>query len=123
MLVVRSGDADPIELHGARFIPGSAPSRGGTELAVWTVEVPVGPPGTAHRLDREEVLYVLAGRLAVSVDGESTTLTAGDTAAVPPGSVLAIEAVDAPARILACVRAGLVATLADGTVLHPPWAR
>ena len=121
MLVVRDGDVAAVELHGARFTSRSAPSRGGTELAMWTVEVPVGA-GTPHRLDREEVLHVLAGRLVVSVDGESATLAAGDTVSVPPGSLLSVEAVEAPTRMLACVRAGLVATLADGTRLSPPWA-
>jgi quercetin dioxygenase-like cupin family protein len=122
MLVVRSGSAEPVELHGARFTSCSAPSKGGTELAMWTVDLPAGAPGAPHRLDREEVLHVLAGRLTVAVDGEPVELAAGDTLAVPAGSLLSVAAAGAPARLLACVRAGLVATMADGTELSPPWA-
>lgn len=122
MLVVRTGSAEPVELHGARFTSCSAPSQGGTELAVWTVDVPPGAPAP-HRLDREEVLHVLAGRLTVAVDGEPVELAAGDTLAAPAGSLLSVGAVGAPARLLACTRAGLTATLADGTVISPPWAR
>jgi quercetin dioxygenase-like cupin family protein len=122
MLVVRTGEADAVELHGARFTSCSAPSKGGTELAVWTVDLPPGAPGAPHRLDREEVLHVLAGRLTVAVDGEPVELSAGDTLAVPAGSLLSVGAVGAPARMLACVRAGLTATMADGTVIRPPWA-
>jgi quercetin dioxygenase-like cupin family protein len=123
MLVVRGGSAESVELHGARFTSCSAPSKGGTELAVWTVDVPPGVPPAPHRLDREEVLHVLAGRLTVAVDGDPVELAAGDTLAVPAGALLAVGAVDAPARMLACTRAGLTATLADGTVIAPPWAR
>jgi quercetin dioxygenase-like cupin family protein len=123
MLVVRNGSAEAVELHGVRFTSCSAPSKGGTELAMWTVDVPPGTPAAPHRLDREEVLYVLAGRLAVEVDGAAIDLGAGDTLAVPAGSLLAVGAVDAPARLLACTRAGLSATMADGTVLSPPWAQ
>jgi quercetin dioxygenase-like cupin family protein len=123
MLVVRNGSAEPVELHGVRFTSCSAPSKGGTELAMWTVDLPPGTPPAPHRLDREEVLYVLVGRLAVEVDGAAIDLRAGDTLAVPAGSLLAVGGVDAPARMLACARAGLSATMADGTVLSPPWAQ
>jgi quercetin dioxygenase-like cupin family protein len=123
MLVVRHGSADTVELHGARFTSCSAPSKGGTELAMWTVDVPAGAPAAPHRLDREEVLHVLAGRLTVAVDGEPAELAAGDTLAAPAGSLLSVGAVDAPARLLACTRAGLTATMADGTVINPPWAQ
>ncbi|HEY6744998.1 MAG TPA: cupin domain-containing protein [Mycobacteriales bacterium] len=123
MLVVRTGSADPVELHGARFTSCSAPSKGGTELAMWTVDVPPGTPATPHRVDREEILYVLSGRLTVAVDGRSVELAAGDTVAAPAGSLLSVGAVGAPARLLACTRAGLTATLADGTVIAPPWAQ
>jgi quercetin dioxygenase-like cupin family protein len=123
MLVVRNGSAQTVELHGSRFTSCSAPSKGGTELAVWTVDVPAGAPGAPHRLDREEVLHVLAGRLTVEVDGDAVDLDAGDTLAAPAGSLVSVRAVGAPARLLACTRAGLTATMADGTVLSPPWAR
>lgn len=122
MLVTRIGSAEPVELHGATFTSCTAPSKGGTELATWIVDLPVGAPGAPHRVDREEVLHVLAGRLTVSVDGEPVELGPGDTLAAPAGSLLAVGAVGAPARMLACVRAGLTATMADGTVIRPPWA-
>lgn len=123
MIVVREGTVEPVELHGARFTPCSAPSQGGTELAMWTVDLPAAAPGVPHRLDREEVLHVLAGRVSVVVDGEPVELAAGDTLAVPAGALLEVGAAGPGARVLACTRAGLTATMSDGTVLNPPWAR
>jgi hypothetical protein len=40
---------------------------------------------------------------------------------VPAGALLSVRG-DGAARALACARAGLTATMADGSTLQPPWA-
>ncbi|MEN3360490.1 MAG: hypothetical protein V7637_4472 [Mycobacteriales bacterium] len=121
MPVIRSGSAEPIALDGVRFTPCSGPASGGSELAVWLVEFDGGGPGTPHHLDREEVLHVLSGSLRVELDGAAAEVAAGDTVLIPAGTLLAASS-SGPARALGCARAGLAATMADGSVLRPPWA-
>jgi quercetin dioxygenase-like cupin family protein len=123
MPVVKSGSIPSHALDRIRFIPCSAPSVGGAELAMWTVELEAGAQGVPHRLDREEVLYVLDGTFVVEVDGEPAELAAGDTVSVPAGALLSLRSARAGGRLLACARAGLTATMADGTTFQPPWAR
>jgi mannose-6-phosphate isomerase-like protein (cupin superfamily) len=123
MPVIKSGSRASHALDGIRFTPCSAPSAGGTELAVWIVDLEAGAAGTPHRLDREEVLHVLDGSLVIEVDGESAELTVGDTASVPAGALLSLRPRSARGRVLACTRAGLTATMSDGTTLQPPWAQ
>ena len=121
MPVIRSGSAESIALDGVRFTPCSGPASGGSELAVWLVEFSGGAAGTPHRLDREEVLHVLSGTLLVELDGSPTEVGAGDTVLIPAGTRIAAGSAG-PARALGCARAGLAATMADGSVLRPPWA-
>ena len=114
--------AQPFELHGARFHPLSSPSRGGTELALWQLHLKPGSTGVPHTIDREEVFIGLAGELLIMVDGEQTRLAPGVVLSVPAGSLLSAGTGAREARVLVCTRAGLSAVLADGTVLHPAWA-
>jgi quercetin dioxygenase-like cupin family protein len=123
MLVVKSGTTVPVNLHDVRFTPCSAPSLGGSELAMWTTDLQPDVPGAPHQVDREELVYVLAGTLHADLGGTVTELSTGDTLAVPAGVLFSLTAVGAPARLLACARAGLVATMADGTAVAPPWAQ
>lgn len=123
MLVVKSGTATPIHLHDARFTPCVSPSTGSTELAMWTTDLSPSTAGAPHQVDREELVHVLAGRLVATTDGATIDLSTGDTLAVPAGTLFSLSAVGGPARILACARAGLTATMADGTSLIPPWTQ
>src|SRR5690606_29796963 len=50
------------------------------KLEAFIAEFPVGAPESEpHQHGSEEVLYVLSGRLAVTVDGEEHLLKAGDS--------------------------------------------
>jgi len=50
------------------------------KMEAFIAEFPAGSPESEpHQHDSEEVLYVLAGRLAVTVDGEEYLLNAGDS--------------------------------------------
>lgn len=67
--------------HGECVLPYS--------LAV--AEVAVGGSTWRHRLDRDEVYFVIAGTGRLHVDADSRMLAAGDAALVPAGSVQWIE--------------------------------
>jgi quercetin dioxygenase-like cupin family protein len=120
--VSKSGTTTPVEIANARFTPAISPSLGGSELAMWTVEIPLGAPAPPHHHDRELIMHVLAGTLGGSIDGVAFELTAGDTLSVPAGATFSGGATgDVPARALACTRAGMVVTFDDGATMTPSW--
>ena len=107
--------------------------------------MPPGSKGVPHVVTREEVLFVLAGTLHVSMstppaNGRATTeegvpvrmkapeaATAagpGDAVIVPAGSTLRLDnRGDEPASAWVTTNAGLEAVLADGSRVTPPWTR
>ena len=122
MPVTKSGTTRTTEIFNARFTPASAPSLGGDELAMWTVELAPGEVAPPHQHDRELLLHLLSGRAEGSVGGTAVSLAAGDTLSVPARAEFTLGATGgAPARALACTRAGMVVTMADGTAMTPPW--
>lgn len=123
MPIYPHGDAVVHLLHGSRFSSYVAPSRGSGELCAWRLDVPAGSLGAAHRVSREEVLLVLAGRLLLSLDGDRTQVDAGDVIAVPAGSELRIDGGDADAAAWVTTTIGLEATTSDGQRLRPPWTQ
>lgn len=124
MPIIRAADATVTELHGARFTSHARPATGTGQLCVWQVDIGADTPGTAHRITREEVLVVTAGSLRVTIDGDTTTATAGDTVIVPAGATLRLDAEGArPASAIVATTTGIEAVLADGTRLAPPWTR
>ncbi|GAA1143630.1 mannose-6-phosphate isomerase-like protein (cupin superfamily) [Kitasatospora gansuensis] len=123
MPVIRSTQTTVHEIHGARFTVHANPTTGSAELCAWRLDVPAGTPGTPHTVSREEVLHLLAGSPDVVLDGERSTLAPGDTVIVPAGSSFCLDnSGDQPATAWVTTNVGLRATLADGTVIAPPWA-
>ncbi|QMU80091.1 cupin domain-containing protein [Streptacidiphilus sp. PB12-B1b] len=123
MPFVRSADAVTHEVHGVRFVSYANTAQGSSELCAWRVEIPAGTIGVPHTVSREEVLYVLSGSLRFSVDGDVAELSAGDTGIVPAGARFAIDNTGAhPASAWVSTGTGLTATLADGSLMAPPWA-
>ena len=124
MPVIRTADAVTHELHGARFTSYAAPARGSAQLCAWQLEVAPGSGGAPHRVSREEVLRVLTGELVFTIDGQVETLGPDDVAVVPAGSTVNVANPSGePATAWVTTTVGLEATLADGTVLSPPWVR
>jgi quercetin dioxygenase-like cupin family protein len=124
MAVVPAPSGPTHEFGAARFTSLATPSRGSTETSVWAVEIAPGPPGVQHRLTREEVFVVLAGRAQVLLDGERSRAAAGDAIVVPPGVPFALAAAgDEPLRALCCLPVGGQGQLEDGAPFTPPWAR
>jgi quercetin dioxygenase-like cupin family protein len=132
MPIVHAADAVVHDLHGTRFTSYAAPSRGSQELCAWRLDVPPGTPGQPHTVTREEVLFVLAGTLHVSLSGHPETIDAapaepsrpGDAVVIPPGSTLRVANQGTePASAWVTTNADLEAVLPDGTKLTPPWTR
>ena len=122
MPIHRSADAVEHRLHGTVFRAFASPSTGSAELCAWRIEVAPGTAGTPHRVSRDEVLMISAGRLTVSIDGVVDRAEAGDVLVVPSGAEFRADN-DGPVTAEAWVTtsAGFSATLPDGTTLTPPW--
>ncbi|MGW7207689.1 cupin domain-containing protein [Streptomyces sp. NPDC054837] len=123
MPVIRSSEAVTHEIHGARFVSYATPLTGSKELCAWRGEIPAGTKAPAHTVNREEIFHLLDGELLITLDGETHRITAGDTLIINPGATLSVEnPTDRTAISWVTTSIGLQATLADGTVITPPWA-
>ena len=124
MPVVPAPSVPTHELGEARFTSLATPSRGSTETSVWTVEIAPGSAGAPHRLTREEVFVVLAGRAEVSLGGVVSAAGPGDAIVVPTDVPFSLAAVgEEPLRAVCCLPVGGQAQLADGEPFTPPWAQ
>lgn len=123
MPVIRSSEAVTHEIHGARFVSYATPLTGSKELCAWRGEIPAGTKAPAHTVNREEIFHLLDGELLITLDDETHRITAGDALIINPGATLSVEnPTDRTAISWVTTSIGLQATLADGTVITPPWA-
>jgi quercetin dioxygenase-like cupin family protein len=124
MAVVPAPPTPTHELGGARFTSLATPSRGSTDTSVWLVEIAPGAAGAPHRLTREEVFVVLAGRAEVTLGEVVSAAGPGDAIVVPPGVPFALAASGEDAvRAVCCLPVGGQAQLPGGQPFTPPWAR
>lgn len=123
MPVIHSSEAVTHEIHGARFVSYATPLSGSKELCAWRGEIPAGTKAPAHTVNREEIFHLLDGELLITLDEEVHRITAGDTVIINRGATLSVEnPTDRTALTWVTTSVGLQATLADGTVITPPWA-
>jgi quercetin dioxygenase-like cupin family protein len=123
MPVIRSSDAVTHEIHGARFVSYATPRTGSKELCAWRGEIPAGTKAPAHTVNREEIFHLLDGELLITLDDQVHRITAGDTVIINRGATLSVEnPTDQTAVSWVTTSIGLEASLADGTVITPPWA-
>ena len=124
MPVIRASDTAVHRMHGTTFHAYASPARGSSELCAWRIEVPAHSRGVAHRVTREEVLYILSGTLRATIDDQPGDASAGDVVLVPAGSVFSAGNDTAePAAAWVTTSAGLAAVLPDGSWISPPWTR
>ena len=123
MPVIRPADATVFEVHGSRFTSYAATDRGSEQLCAWRLDVPPGTQGVTHRPDREEIVLVLQGQLHVTLDGDELDAVAGDAVLVPAGSAFRVDSRASGASAWVTTTPGLVAVMADGSRIAPPWAQ
>ena len=116
--------AKTFELDGFTFRPLAVPSRGSTELAIWSLELAPGARSEFHQMDREEVFVVITGKVSATVGGEEIAAEAGDAIIVPASTVLQIRngCPENPATLTAATSAGMKVTV-GGATFPPPWAQ
>ncbi|WP_214108104.1 cupin domain-containing protein [Acrocarpospora catenulata] len=124
MTTATLADAPVFERDGSTIRSLAVPSRGSTELAVWSLEFEPGARSPEHSVDREEVFVVQSGRLVAHVGGREHVAGPGDALIVPVRTMFWLgNGSDAePVRVTVCTSAGIQGTV-DGTVISPPWAQ
>ena len=70
--------------------------------------LPAGASSTPHRLAGSEVYVFLAGRGAITVDGETRRIGAGDVVYVPPRALQHVDSDGAEELVFLCI-------------VDPPW--
>ncbi|MFC0106483.1 cupin domain-containing protein [Kibdelosporangium aridum] len=123
MTVATRADAPHFEVEGYEFHPLAVPSRGSTQLAVWSITAAPGATSTPHQHDREVIFFVATGRMTGSIGGESFTAGLGDAIIVPPDTdfTLGNHSADEPASLTVSTTAGMQA-IVDGNTFPPPWS-
>lgn len=102
----------------------AAPSQGSRELSSWRVRMPAGAQGPVHSIDREQVWMPVSGSFAVTTEGRTEVVRAGQALILPAGVIRQIRVAQAPAEALVCMAVGGTAALPGGDERHPlPWAR
>ncbi|WP_411129243.1 cupin domain-containing protein [Streptomyces sp. x-19] len=116
--------APVFDRDGFTFRPLAVPSRGSTELAIWSLELAPGAQSEPHQMDREEVFVVLDGEVSASLAGEEVLAGPGDAIIVPAHATLRLRnaSAQAPATVTAVTSAGMKATV-GGATFPPPWAQ
>lgn len=93
-------------------------------LAVWRTEMAPGSVGPVHRVDRDQVVVVVAGRLTADVDGEPTSVSAGDALLLPTGARRQLSASGSAALVtITASLPGASAVVGNGDPVPVPWAR
>jgi quercetin dioxygenase-like cupin family protein len=102
----------------------SSPSLNGASLAVWRTEMAAGAVGPTHTISAEQVLVVVAGRLAVAFAEAEVQAGPGDSVCVPAQELRTLRnAGEEPLTFVAASAAGAVAQVDGGEPVVVPWAR
>lgn len=123
MPVITPPAAPTHDVGGARFTSLATPSTGSSQTSVWQVELDPATPATPHRLTREEVFVVLAGRAELRIDGRAAAAGPGEVIIVPVGVRFELTAGGPePLRALCVMPVDGQAQLEGGEPFTPPWA-
>jgi quercetin dioxygenase-like cupin family protein len=83
MPVIRHADSRRTETPNAVMTTLASPTQGGSQHAVWRVDMAPGAFGPEHAFDTDQVWTVLNGRARITVAEETTTVAPGDTVIMP----------------------------------------
>ena len=111
MLLKRAAACTPVTANdGCRLVELLHPRNDGVALpySLALAEVAAGERTLPHRLGRDEVYLVTAGRGRMHVDGEASEIGPGDAVLIPAGAVQWIEALGGD-------------VLAFAALVSPPW--
>ncbi|HRA33258.1 MAG TPA: cupin domain-containing protein [Thermomicrobiales bacterium] len=125
MNVFRASELAFIETPGANATAAIAtPSRGAEDVSIVRQRQQPGGGNPAHFHDREEVMIVTRGSVAVTLGGESVMLGSGDTLIIPARTAHQLSnAGDDEAEWLLVAPAGVGFFREDGERADPLWAR
>lgn len=116
-------DATTVTTPNATMTTYAAPSLGSAELASWRVRMQPGAEGPVHAIDKEQVFLPLTGSFAITINGDTTVVSAGQAAILPAAAVRQVRVADGPAEALVCMAVGGVATVPGSAEPHRlPWA-
>src|SRR3954452_15161081 len=121
MPLIAHDDAPVFDIPGATFTAYAAPSRGASQVAMWSVELAAGSTSAPHHMDCEELFFGQSGTAVAVVDGTEHPIGPGDCLVIAPGAEFCFRiGADEPFRAVACMRAGGQAVM-DGETFAPPW--
>lgn len=109
----------------------ASPTQGGSQQAVWRVEMVPGAVGPVHAFDTEQVWTILDGGAEITLDGVVESAGKGETVVLPADARRQVRA-DARSGMVAIVcapgstrvyRTGAVpaCATADGDKILPDW--
>lgn len=125
MPLIRSTEARTHTMHGVTFTAHATTVTGAEQLAGWSARFEPHTPGRPHRMSQEEILRIMDGSLAVTIDDEAFTAEAGDCVVVPAGASFCVSNLsDSPATAWVVTTLGMTATMTEGgATISPPWAQ
>jgi quercetin dioxygenase-like cupin family protein len=125
MIRTSQESAQAFSAHDVVFRSHVRSELGSRELAAWQADFAANTSGKPHRMSTEEVFHVLAGEIATEVDGQAALLRAGETIAVPAGSLFRASNLSSrPASAWVVTPVGMTVTMEeDSAFMRPPWAQ
>ncbi|MDG4832184.1 cupin domain-containing protein [Solwaraspora sp. WMMD1047] len=83
MPVIRHAESRRTETPNAVMTTLASPTQGGTDQAVWRVDMRAGQSGPPHAIDTTQIWTVLAGAATVDLADAAVTIEPGDTLVIP----------------------------------------
>jgi mannose-6-phosphate isomerase-like protein (cupin superfamily) len=121
MTLITHAEAPVFDIPGATFTAYAAPSRGASQVSLWSVELAAGTSSAPHCMDVEELFLGQSGAAVAVVDGTEHPIGPGDCLVLEAGAMFSFRVgADEAFRAVACMRTGGRATL-DGETFAPPW--
>ncbi len=123
MQITRAGALTPTGTEGNAAGPVATPSTGATGVSVIRQRQAPGGIGPQHHHDREEVVLLLSGSIAIHAGAERAVLYPGDAVVLPAETIHRVETLGVePAEWLLVAPGGVQFFGTDGERVSPPWA-